>query len=162
MKQSDAYWKITLLHSLQEVRAIYKTRNQLRCCRLSLIPTLDKKIHIRQAHNSAAVGTRKTPVIGKKDTHLVAFASCPAVWMSGGSAASVVRQRELSRHEASAMEEHLLSPSTQDGHWIDAGTPGIPDPMTLRDGLPRALHAQGLPRRVALPQAGPPEVATKL
>jgi len=30
MKQSDAHWKITLLHSLQEVRAIYKTRNQLR------------------------------------------------------------------------------------------------------------------------------------
>src|SRR5215510_3434703 len=29
MKQSDAHWKITLLHSLQEVRAIYKTRNQL-------------------------------------------------------------------------------------------------------------------------------------
>jgi hypothetical protein len=29
MKQGDAHWKITLLHILQEVRAIYKTRNQL-------------------------------------------------------------------------------------------------------------------------------------
>src|SRR5215510_8787083 len=29
MKQGDAHWKITLLHILQEVRTIYKTRNQL-------------------------------------------------------------------------------------------------------------------------------------
>src|SRR6516165_3294761 len=29
MKYGDAPWKITLLHILQEVRTIYKTRNQL-------------------------------------------------------------------------------------------------------------------------------------
>src|SRR5215510_13635390 len=35
MKQGDAHWKITLLHILQEVRTIYKTRNQLsiKACR---------------------------------------------------------------------------------------------------------------------------------
>src|SRR5437870_3197984 len=29
MKQGDTHWRITLLHILQEVRIIYKTRNQL-------------------------------------------------------------------------------------------------------------------------------------
>src|SRR5262245_16419089 len=29
MKQGDAHWRITLLHILQEVRIIYKTRNHL-------------------------------------------------------------------------------------------------------------------------------------
>jgi hypothetical protein len=29
MKNGDAHWKIKLLHILQEVRTIYKTRNQL-------------------------------------------------------------------------------------------------------------------------------------
>ena len=29
MKHGDASWKTTLLHILQEVRTIYKTRNQL-------------------------------------------------------------------------------------------------------------------------------------
>jgi hypothetical protein len=29
IKQGDGHWKITLLHILQKVRTIYKTRNQL-------------------------------------------------------------------------------------------------------------------------------------
>src|SRR5215211_3948071 len=78
MKQGAAHWKITLLHILQEVRTIYKTRNQLILWARSAMPYTAMLVSLALLVSASAVVGRALAADAHKTSQTIARAGSQA------------------------------------------------------------------------------------